>query len=145
MAEDDLHYRPSTQELGWLKGLRPQSCLVVGEPAPGSRDALKALAPDVRNIRNNPKTRGLHRGTYAVLSEGTWHAIVVFVAQASGSAESARRRYLEDGHLLDAWAVQQQKWEGAPRLAGDPRFSIGDMVQPDVPLGDRCHDAHPNA
>ncbi|WP_182885189.1 helicase-related protein [Microbispora sp. H10885] len=131
MSDDDLRYRPSILELNWLKELQPKSCLVVGEVPDGSRDAIKALALDVRSTPPVPMTKRLHRGAYAIKSDLGWQAMVVLSGQDPAAPETARSRFIEDGHLLTAWAVQSTMWASALPLTGDSRFRVGAMVRPE--------------
>ncbi|WP_158088727.1 helicase-related protein [Thermoactinospora rubra] len=127
---DDLLYRPSTTDLRWLEPLNLATCLVIGAVPDGSRDRFKALAQEVRGMPASLVTRLLHRGTYAVEIDEDWHAVVVLDGVTSEPA-GAERRSMDSGHLIAAWAVQQEMWKQAQPLGDDARYRVGDLVKPD--------------
>ncbi len=127
---DDLRYQPSTSDLRWLEPLGLVTCLVIGSVPDGSRDRFGVLAPEVRNVPPSPVTGLLHQGAYAVEVDEDWHAVVVLGGIPAGSA-GGERRSLDSGHLITAWAVQQQMWGQARPLGGDSRHRVGDLVKPD--------------
>jgi superfamily II DNA or RNA helicase len=131
MADDDLRYEPPHRGHGWLRSLQPASCLVVGEVRDGDeREAISAVAADVREVLQTPFASMVHRGSYAFMRSGVWHAVVVASGLEPREADSARRRYTEGGHLVIASLLHEQFWNGAQPFAGRARFRPGDIVRP---------------
>ncbi|WP_440072310.1 DEAD/DEAH box helicase [Streptosporangium sp. OZ121] len=128
---DDLRYRPSLQDLGWLADLPLATCLVVGDLLDKDRDVFRRLAPEVRQMSADPViSHNLHRGIYAVEEKGAWHGMIVLAAQSPVAEEAGELRFTLEGHLALARMFRAAKWSEARPFAGNARFQAGDMVRP---------------
>lgn len=130
MIDADLRYEPPQNGYDWLVRLKLASCLVIGEVADKDRDEIGAAAPEVRRIPPSTFSSMMHKGVYAFHQADGWHAVVVAAGRDPRESDHARSRYTEDGHLVVARALHEDRWESAGPYAGQARFTTGDMVRP---------------
>ncbi|NKZ06300.1 DEAD/DEAH box helicase [Actinomadura latina] len=130
MSDHDLRYEPPGKGWGWLTTLAPASCLVIGNTPDGERDAICAVAADVREIPASPLAQAvMRRGGYAFRKNEKWYALVVWAGLNPGPPDTGNKRSNHNDHLEMAMLAYETHWKEGTQFAGDSLFRVGDMVQ----------------